>query len=65
MKINTAIAELRKNVFTAVGTSELPPVITALVLSEILHVLNDAAEAQYKAEQKESDENKETQEDGR
>ena len=56
MKINTVIAETRRKLVEVVNTSELPPAITAMILSEILRVVNDAAKAQYEAELKDDSE---------
>ena len=53
MKINTAIAELRRSLVETVNGCELPPAVTAMVLGELLHAVNDAAKAQYEAEQRE------------
>lgn len=52
MKINTAIAKLRKDLVETVNASELPPVVTAMVLVELLNAVNDAARRQYEEEQK-------------
>ena len=46
MKINTAIAKLRKDLVETVNASELPPVVTAMVLVELLNAVNDAARRQ-------------------
>lgn len=56
MKINTVIAETRRKLVEVVNTSELPPAITAMILSEILRAVNDAAKAQYEAELKDDSE---------
>ena len=55
MKINTAIAETRKKIVEAVNESELPPAITGMILNEVLHVVNDAARAQYESELKDAE----------
>ena len=56
MKINMAIAKLRKSLVEAVNASELPPAVTAMILGEILHAVNDAARQQYESELREDKE---------
>ena len=56
MKINTAIAKLRKDLVETVNASELPPAVTAMILGELLNAVNEAARRQYEAEQEEQEE---------